>query len=128
MGYTSDVGLCLTSTGKEELDKVLQAAEQAGNHALEDIRGLLQCAKFQLHDESGAVAFYWEWIKWYPDYDDVGFIEAFLHSLDSDDYFFIRVGESNDDTEERGNLWENPFKMYLTRAIIFDNAPAATAA
>jgi hypothetical protein len=121
--------LCLTSTGKDKLDKALQAAEQAKNPAIEDIKDLLfQCANSQQHDETGAIVYYWEWIKWYPAYEDVGFVESFIRSLNREDYYFIRVGESADDTEQKGNFWDNPFNMCLLREIGFDSEPATTAA
>ena len=70
--------------------------------------------------DSGAVAWLWEHLKWYADYDDVAFIESLLRNLDDDDYYFIRVGESNDDTEIHGGFWDNPLGMCLVRGIAFD--------
>ncbi len=71
-------------------------------------------------EEHGAAAWPWESLKWYSDYDDMGFIENLLNDLDTEDYLFIRVGESDDDTEYRGGFWENPFGMCLVRGIAFD--------
>lgn len=47
-------------------------------------------------------------------------MENLLQDLDEQDYLFIRVGESDDDTEYRGGFWENPFNMCLVRGIAFD--------
>ncbi|MDR2800940.1 MAG: hypothetical protein LBB52_06710 [Desulfovibrio sp.] len=49
-----------------------------------------------------------------------GFVESFLKTLEKDGYPFIRVGESDDDTECRGGFWENPLGMCLVRGIAFD--------
>ena len=43
-----------------------------------------------------------------------------MNDLEYEDYYFIRVGEDNDDTDVRGGFWENPFGMCLVRGIAFD--------
>ena len=120
MGYRSDVGLCLTDTGKKTLEARLAELE-AGTDRTRRIHELLDSpgARWEVQG-SGAVAWLWEYLKWYADYDDVAFIEKLLNDLDEEDYFFIRVGESNDDTEIHGGFWENPFGMCLMRGIAFD--------
>jgi len=118
MGYRSDVGLCLTENGKKILDAKLSELETETD-STRHIHELLNSPKGK-DQESGAVAWLWEYLKWYADYDDVSFIENLLHNLDEEDYFFIRVGESDDDTEMHGGFWENPFGMCLIRGIAFD--------
>jgi hypothetical protein len=101
----------------------LMAAEQTRNPAIDEIRDFLKCATLKQHDETGTVAYCWDWLKWYPEFPEVAFVEAFmehLNSIDSNEYLFIRVGESEDDTEYRGGFWENPLGMSLTREITFD--------
>jgi len=49
---------------------------------------------------------------WYP---DVYFIEQFMDELDEEDFYFVRVGEDYEDNEIRGELYDNPFGIYLTR-------------
>ena len=120
MGYRSDVGLCLTDAGKKTLDAKLAALE-AGTERTRHIHDLLNSPRDKREDqESGAVAWLWEYLKWYTDYDDVSFVENLLRELDEEDYFFIRVGESNDDTEIQGDFWDNPFSMGLVRGIALD--------
>ena len=70
--------------------------------------------------ESGAVAWLWEYLKWYTDYADVAFFKNLTKNLDYNDYFFISVGKSDDDTESHGGFWDNPFGMCLVRGIVFD--------
>jgi hypothetical protein len=118
MGYRSDVGLCLTATGRETLDARLAALNPDTDNT-RYIHELLNSPRDKREDD-GAVAWLWESLKWYSDYDDVGFIENLLNDLDSEDYLFIRVGESDDDTEYRGGFWENTFGMCLVRGIAFD--------
>ncbi len=120
MGYRSDVGLCLTDNGKKILNAKLAELE-AGTERTTHIHELLNFPRDKREDrDSGAVVWLWERLKWYSDYGDVSFIENLLQELDEQDYFFIRVGESDDDTEARGGFWENPFGMCLVRGIAFD--------
>jgi len=120
MGYRSDVGLCLTGTGKTTLDARLAALE-AGTEQTQNILDLLNgCRNKREDQDTGAAAWLWENLKWYSDYDDVAFIESLLHELDGEEYYFIRVGESDDDTEIQGFFWDNPFGMMLMRGIGFD--------
>ena len=120
MGYRSDVGLCLTSNGKQILDSRLAELE-AGTEKTLHINELLNSTRDKQEDkESGSTAWLWEHIKWYWDYEDVAFIESLLREVAYEDYYFIRVGEDNDDTEIRGGFWDNPFGMSLMRGIVFD--------
>jgi hypothetical protein len=120
MGYRSDVGLCLTNAGKGVLDAKLRTLE-ATHEKTQHIRNILNTSCNKLEDqESGAVAWFWETVKWYADYDDVSFIESFLKDLDDGEYLFIRIGESDDDTEIRGTFLDNPFSMHLVRGIAYE--------
>lgn len=117
MGYRSDVALCLTKTGKNALDAKLAELEPEAERT-ENIHALLNSPRDK-REEDGAIAWLWESLKWYSDYQDVAFIEKLLHNLDTEDYLFIRIGESDDDTEYHGGFWDNPFAMGLSRCIVF---------
>jgi hypothetical protein len=120
MGYRSDVGLCLTNDGKKTLDAKLTELE-AGTDKTRHIHELLNFPRAKREDQdSGAVAWLWGYLKWYADYEDVAFFEKLLRNLDYNDYLFIRLGESEDDTEVHGGFWDNPFGMSLVRGIVFD--------
>ena len=120
MSEYSNVGICLTNTGRLALDSKIHALE-AGDEKTRHIRNLLNIADTKLDDEeSGAVAWLWDSVKWYMDYDDVSFIEKLLQELDDTEYLFIRIGEFNDDTDIRGTFWDNPFSMNLIRGIVHD--------
>ena len=124
MSYRSDVGLCLTDTGKKALEAKLAALE-AGTEREQIIHALLNSPSIKgkrEDQESGAIAWHWEYLKWYADYEDVSFIENFLQDLEEEDYLYIKVGEFNDDTDIRGTFWDNPFGMCLLRGIGFDNS------
>ena len=119
MGYRSDVGLCLTAAGKQVLDTALAEAAGSNPHFTE-IKNMVDHAEIRTDTDSGTVGYLWRDLKWYADYDEVRFIENLLSKLDDSDYLFIRVGESDDDTEDRGGFWENPLGMCLVRGIAFD--------
>ncbi len=118
MGYRSEIGLCLTKEASFAFEEALFALK--GSKVYDEIQEFLDDAEFRLHEESGAVLYAWDWVKWYDhEFEDVIFIMKFINDLEHDDYLFIRVGESNDDTEEQGGFWENPFNMCLHRKISF---------
>ncbi len=120
MGYRSDVGLCLTHTGKKALDARLAELDPDAE-GTRYLHHLLNSPYAKREDwDSGAIAWHWESLKWYSEYKSVSFIDNLLESLDDADYFFIRVGEDDDDIEYRGGFQENPFGMCLMRGIGFD--------
>ena len=119
MGYRSDVGLCLTENGKKTLEAKLSELEPDTDKTTH-VNELLDSRRKREDPESGAVAWLWEHLKWYFDYADVSFFEKLMNDLDYEDYYFIRVGEENDDTDVRGGFWDNPFGMCLVRGIAFD--------
>jgi hypothetical protein len=119
MGYRSDVGLCLTENGKKILEARLSELEPDADKTTY-VHELLDSRRKREDQESGAVAWLWEHLKWYWDFEDVSFFESLMNDLGHDDYYFIRVGEDDDDTDVRGGFWENPFGMSLLRGITFD--------
>jgi len=119
MGYLSDVGICLSAKGKEALDAALAEAKKINEH-FSVIQALLDKAAVRIAADDGTVAYHWEYLQWYADYSGVSFIENLLNTLDDDDYLFIRVGESDGDTEYQGEFWNNPLGMGLARGIAFD--------
>ena len=121
MGYRSDVGLALSKAGKEKLDAAIKARTDADpdNAETKDIVSFIGGEPYRI-DESGSVSFLWVDIKWYSSYPEVAFVEDVISKLDAEDYYFIRVGEADDDTEISGRFWENPMEMRLARGIAFD--------
>lgn len=121
MGYRSDVALCLTSSGVGSFNKALAGIKASGFR--NELQALFDAADSHFADpDTGADLWAWTGIKWYPDYEDVGFIETFLNNLCDEDYLFIRIGESDDDSEILGSFHDNPFGMYLSRTIEFEQA------
>lgn len=119
MAYRSDVGLALTKTGVEELNKKLETLNGDRRNAASH---LLQGAGIHYTDsQSGTELWYWEWLKWYSEYLDVSVFEELMDEVGYEDFRFIRIGEDEDDTECRGGFWKNPFEMDLQRYIFMVN-------
>lgn len=123
MGYYSDVSLCLSKIGVNRLKERL---ENDAPEVKQEVERLLEYADSHTLDASTEAEFWW-WsdIKWYSDFPDVGFIETFMRELDEKDYYFLRTGEANDDTERLGCYLDNPFNVYLVRSIHY-SIPEAT--
>jgi hypothetical protein len=58
---------------------------------------------------------YFESVKWYESYEDVGFIEEVLGSIDDEEWLITRVGEEQNDIEQTGGYWDSD--VYVSRSI-----------
>ena len=58
---------------------------------------------------------YFEYVKWYESYEDVGFIEEVLGSIDDEEYLITRVGEEQDDIQQTGGYWDSD--VHVQRSI-----------
>jgi hypothetical protein len=109
MGYRSVVALVIHKTHEQ--------AMLADN----DIAQVLSEVDKKLEDDE-SLLFFWEDTKWYSDDKEISALMAFLSNIDDcDDYLFIRLGESDDDTEIEGSWWNNPFEMGYARRIEFND-------
>jgi len=58
---------------------------------------------------------YWECVKWYEGFECVDFVESFITDcVPEEDYRFVRIGEANDDVEERGDYWDSDICVHRT--------------
>ncbi len=124
MGYRSQVCIGLTDNAARllmtmvdhlpehhEARHLLKASTGYGpSHA----RG--ERLKHRCPDSDCETKFYWDNVKWYEGYEDVGFIEEFVsEAIEPEDYRFVRVGEETDDLEERGEYYDA--EIWVTRSI-----------
>ena len=113
MGYRSDAAVVLSKEGAAYLkSQISMNGMKCGAEKL-----LAEADDHIVDPTTASELWYWEYIKWYNDYADVNFLERTVHSLPSEDFMFIRVGEDNSDNEEIGNYFENPFNLNLCRHI-----------
>ena len=119
MGYYSDVALCLTKTGAAKLATAVEArvSDTYGEFASNAIKEMVGREPAHKDMDSGAVAFCWNGMKWYADFEEVAFVENFMADLEYEDYYFIRVSEDYDDIEVNGGFWDNPLGLSLMRGI-----------
>ena len=121
MGYRSDVGLALTQAAVQTLNEKLNALDKT-SEAFSVITDLFAYADKHFEDtNSGSEVYLWEYVKWYEEFPDVGFIERLLAELDWSDYLFIRIGEELEDIDTRGSFWDNPFDLGISRSIIISD-------
>ena len=119
MGYYSDVALCLTKNGMDQLKTALAEAERNNPDSLAAIKMLIGGEPSKIDEGSGSAVFLWEGEKWYAEFDEVAFVAKLTDSLPDQDFRFIRLGEDYDDIETRGSFCGKPFGMYVERKIAF---------
>ena len=117
MGYRSEVGLLLNKDAVEKLQDKLQETHDVIRQKVFALLG--EYADEHYVYDNATELWIWTNIKWYNDFDDVGFIEKFLRTLHTDDYYFIRIGEALDDTETEGDYWDGDIEMAVSRKITF---------
>ena len=111
MGYRSEVAI---KCKEKAFDMLIDTCKETG---LMPDTVYKDCDDFLL---------YWDWIKWYNDYNDVAAIENTLDKLDElhdhdDDqetgygYKFMRIGEDDGDVETRENDWD--IELWMVRKI-----------
>ena len=125
MGYRSDVGITISKNGVAALKTAL-ADKHLDAELREKINELLSYREMHLIDPSGTELWVWSDIKWYDfDFTEIAWLMKLLETLDEDAYYYIRLGEDNDDTEIRGAFRDNPFCMGLVRQINYERPVAA---
>ena len=119
MGYYSDVALCLTKNGMDQLKIALAEAERDKPDSFAAIKILIGDEPSRTDESTGAVVFLWKGEKWYEEFAEMAFVAKLMDSLPSEDFLFIRLGEDYDDIETRGSYCGKPFGMYVERKIAF---------
>lgn len=95
MGYRSDVIITLY---KQDFETLVRQASENTNGALD----LIKYASLYKNEASDIITLFWNSVKWYDGYNDVGFIMSFIRSGDVQ-YHYLRVGEEYGDIEEENN-------------------------
>ena len=120
MGYYSDVALCLTKNGMDQLKSALVQAERNNPENFAAIKMLIAGEPSKIDERTGAVVFLWKGEKWYEEFAEMAFVAKLMDSLPSEDFLFIRLGEDHDDIETRGSYRCNPQMVRITREIAAD--------
>ena len=103
MGYRSNVRILIT---KEDFDKLLQGCKTRNIDLLDTENLQVNTTRtgidFETKNKIEYKYFGWDDIKWYTEFEDVGYIDGFIRELD--EVHFIRIGEELDDIKEFYNL------------------------
>lgn len=94
MGYRSEV--TLTMYEKDFQEMIQKAKSESPDVALPFITKWAR-----LYKNDNIITLFWDWVKWYEGFEDVGFVEDFMHS--GVEYSFRRVGEETGDIDEEYN-------------------------
>ncbi len=120
MGYRSDVCVALTDSATRLMKTLLShLPEKHELHYLlqEDEGGFRDIGPQHIanQDFDCNSKMYFESVKWYESYEDVGFIEEVLSSIDDEEWLVTRVGEEQSDIEQTGCYWDSD--VYVSRRI-----------
>lgn len=118
MGYRSNVRIRTTKEGYEVMKKFVE------NYIKErELKGtdwnLLKHAEITEAEDS--ITLDWDYVKWYEGIQGYEDVDAIMKSLDelSDkdiDYQYMRIGEENDDIEEKWSINNGSFdSFYVSR-------------
>lgn len=122
MGYRSDVRIRTTKKGYEVMKKFVEnyIKENINEEKLKsyDYNLLNSAIKTEM---SGIITLDWNCMKWYE--GEIGYkdVTAIMKSLDelsnkNIDYQYMRIGEENDDIEEKCSINNNSFTcFYISR-------------
>lgn len=104
MGYRSEVAVAIKIADYEKFIK--------GNS---DFKDLISIADISTNDK--IVIIYWDWVKWYSEYEDIQKFESALDCIADNEhpYAFVRLGEDYDDIEHR--VFEGAEEEYLDEYI-----------
>lgn len=131
MGYYSDVACVFTPKGYKQFREIFlkKIKEHWKDYPYKDTSSLLDIMKnnmlnYSMISPDGFVLLEKKNKKWYEDsvyFPDVRAFMSALNELDEDSYKYLRVGESNDDNEELGALYDEPFGIEIIRRIEVSN-------
>lgn len=130
MGYYSDVALCLSKEGANQLAKALAGVRSTmsleDRHEIQNL--LINPDRKGKNKSTGTRLYFWSNIKWYSTFVEVAFIESFLDELDGEHYQLLRIGEDMTDVESCGGFYSNYFGLYVSHQIHFKHAEESEAA
>lgn len=110
MGYRSDVALAIKTEFIPDLIK------ENKNITTPEIKMLLERSDNFVKED--ATLYHWNYIKWYG--DDVDALISNLYNINSENWYFIELGEDIDDNKLMGAYYDNPFDLGYVREIRFD--------
>lgn len=115
MGYRSEVAIKCEQKAYEKFKEVFTDGEM-----------YIHPDKIFYDCELKEYTLYWDWIKWYEDFEGVSAIVKLMDTLDEEHvegdelaYKMLRLGEDDDDIESRRNDWS--IELWMVRKIDLDD-------
>lgn len=100
MGYRSEVAVAIPKKVYEE-NKIIAENFQKEHPDSYKYELLLNPSKIINKEDSYFTVLYWDYLKWYNEFEDVKTITDIIENLDeSEHYAFLRLGEDAGDIEE----------------------------
>lgn len=109
MGYRSEVSLVLTRDAFAHLCKTIP---DYINQLVED------CNTFASKNDDFLL--HYTHVKWYDTYPHISALMNTLRHMEEEHYHFLRLGDSNEDVEEKGYYFNNSFDTCVRREINVD--------
>lgn len=120
MGYRSDVCVAMTDSATRLMKTIISHLPEE-----HEVHYLLQAddgdfkditpSHIANQDHDCGSKMYFEHVKWYETFEDVGLIEAVLASIDDEEWLITRVGEEQNDIEQTGGYYDSD--VYVSRSI-----------
>lgn len=110
MGYRSEVAIAIHTKNYNTMIR------RATNLKDPNIYEFIDSADRYVINDRKVTVLAWDWVKWYPEFKEVAWIENFIKKIDA---VFIRIGEDMDDNEQRcyGDDYELQDYIYIDRRI-----------
>lgn len=100
MGYRSEVAVAIPKKVYEE-NRIIAEGFQKEHPDSYKYELLLNPSKIINKEDSYFTVLYWDYLKWYREFEDVKTITDIIENLDeSEPYAFLRLGEEAGDIEE----------------------------
>ena len=120
MGYRSDVCIALTDSATRLMKTIISHLPE--HHELRELVKMDEGTFRELRSDHLAnqdldceSKMYFEGIKWYESYEDVGLIEEILDSINEEEWLLTRVGEEMNDIDQKGGYIDSD--VYVSRKI-----------
>ena len=115
MGYCYDVALTIDQASNKKLREELQSASESLKKMFAE-----ECDCSLVDPKTNIALYHWDYSKWSE--EETEFINSYIETLDEEQYRYVRLGESNGDLEEYGQLGDDPFDARIDAKIIYNKS------
>ncbi|MBP04937.1 MAG: hypothetical protein CMA72_09175 [Euryarchaeota archaeon] len=120
MGYRSDIVIALTDNATRLLKAIIDHLPK--DHEVHSLMSMdsgnfieIPPCDFSDKNKDCESRLVFEGVKWYDSHEDVSLIEEILEYIDDENWLLTRVGEDQEDCEQRGCYYDS--NVYIRRTI-----------